>query len=174
MRELLIIYTDHADRENISLVTKNTYQIIRNVFKDKFLFYTPGITALELQESGTLTKYPQLGSDESEKKFNAFLKGFIKEYEHIVLMSTRIEKLTAEIINDAFYQLHSHDYVIGPSNMGSYYLVGMKRLDPFFFERNFDGSIYQDILQYFRNKTASYFELPLLQEERELVRINKN
>lgn len=73
---------------------------------------------------------PQEGDDLGLRMHNAFEKVFSTGAEKIVIVGTDIPDLSKEIIEDAFSSLDDNDIVIGPSNDGGYYLLGMKKMYP--------------------------------------------
>lgn len=67
----------------------------------------------------------QAGQDLGERMANAFQSGFAEGYRSIVLIGTDCPELTADILDKAFGLLEQHDVVIGPTQDGGYYLIGM-------------------------------------------------
>ena len=64
----------------------------------------------------------------------AFKDVFDKGYESLLIIGSDCFELTTNNIEDAFSKLEKNDIVIGPSNDGGYYLLGMKKLFPFIFK----------------------------------------
>lgn len=51
--------------------------------------------------------------------------------DHVVIIGTDCPGLNAEVMAQAFHQLHlAHDLVLGPAMDGGYYLIGLSRLLP--------------------------------------------
>lgn len=80
----------------------------------------------------------QTGDDIGEKMKNAFVYGFNKGAEKIVLIGTDIPELDEKTIEDAYLSLQNNDCVIGPSTDGGYYLIGLNR-------RQFRKEIFENI-----------------------------
>ncbi|MBS0000300.1 MAG: TIGR04282 family arsenosugar biosynthesis glycosyltransferase [Cyclobacteriaceae bacterium] len=70
----------------------------------------------------------QSGQDLGERMLNAFIDGFKGGYRHICLLGTDCYEISSAIIGEAFEKLTGHDFVLGPSNDGGYYLIGMNSL----------------------------------------------
>ena len=65
---------------------------------------------------------------------NAFIKAFAKEYENVIIIGSDCLDLDETKINNAFQKLQDNDVVIGPAKDGGYYLLGMNKYYPCFFE----------------------------------------
>lgn len=74
----------------------------------------------------------QNGNDLGGKMASAF-KSVLEKHKKAIITGSDIPDLNAEIINEAFSKLKTHDFVIGPSSDGGYYLLGMKNFSPFLF-----------------------------------------
>jgi rSAM/selenodomain-associated transferase 2/rSAM/selenodomain-associated transferase 1 len=92
-------------------------------------------------EGGTLSQMHQwLGGerqyveqgkgDLGQRMERAFQENFQKQYRHIVLVGTDCPQMTAFHVEEALYSLKTHDLVIGPSEDGGYYLIGLSRMVP--------------------------------------------
>ncbi len=66
----------------------------------------------------------QKGHDLGERMHNAFLWGFEKGFEKIVIIGCDSPTLPLDFIRQAFEKLSSTDLVIGPGLDGGYYLIG--------------------------------------------------
>lgn len=123
---------------------------------DKYVFYDGFIPLKEIWENKNYQKFIQLGFDKTEKIMNAFIKGFLKKYESIVLIEANAP-VTNQHIEEAFFQLKIHELVVGPVNNGSLYLIGMKRFRPEIFETEIN---YKTILQLAQSRKISVATLP--------------
>lgn len=72
--------------------------------------------------------YSQEGEDLGERMFHAFHHVFTTGFENAVIIGTDIPDLSALDLHYAFDQLSLVDIVIGPSNDGGYYLLGMNNI----------------------------------------------
>lgn len=69
--------------------------------------------------------YVQRGTNMSENTYSAF-EDLLDDYDKVVLIGCDVPQLKQDIIIKAFNALDSYDLVLGPSEDGGYYLVGMK------------------------------------------------
>jgi hypothetical protein len=74
--------------------------------------------------------HSQIGKNLGQKMSNAFEWAFDNNYEKAILIGSDIPTLTTLKIEKAYGKLDQHDLVIGPSDDGGYYLIGMKKYLP--------------------------------------------
>ena len=72
--------------------------------------------------------YEQEGKDLGEKMNNAFQKMFKNGSRKVVVIGTDLPDITAGLIVNSFKLLDESEVVIGPSNDGGYYLLGMNQV----------------------------------------------
>jgi len=77
--------------------------------------------------------FEQNGMDLGSRLFNAFEVQF-KTYDRIVVIGTDSPDLPSERIQEAFLSLENHDAVIGPTEDGGYYLLGLSKMIQAVFE----------------------------------------
>ncbi|WP_198172546.1 TIGR04282 family arsenosugar biosynthesis glycosyltransferase [Hymenobacter ginkgonis] len=65
---------------------------------------------------------------------HAFAEAFAGGAARVVIIGTDCPGLSADLLQQAFAQLHTHELVLGPANDGGYYLLGMNKLHPALFE----------------------------------------
>ena len=102
----------------------------------KYIFYSE-INEESLVRNWIGKKYfyaSQKGDDLGERMKNAFKLVFSHGAEKAIIIGTDIPDLTNELIENAINKLDEKDLVIGPSPDGGYYLLGMKKYNPFLFE----------------------------------------
>lgn len=79
--------------------------------------------------------HQQQGNELGERMHNAFESILNTNPKALCcIIGSDCYSLTIDIISKAFLLLHYHNYVIGPASDGGYYLLGMKKLEPDFFE----------------------------------------
>lgn len=66
----------------------------------------------------------QSGDDLGEKMYRAIEEVRAEGAERIVVIGTDCFELTADILKQAFQELKTSDYCIGPAEDGGYYLIG--------------------------------------------------
>jgi rSAM/selenodomain-associated transferase 1 len=108
--------------------------------------------------------YPQQGNDLGKRMLNAFNKVFDDGYQNIILVGSDIPGITADLMNDALTFLYSYKCVLGPSDDGGYYLIGLNSTQP----NLFDGmewsidSVFNKTIERLEKEHQSYFVLEKL------------
>jgi len=95
----------------------------------------------------------QKGRDIGERMKNAIADALSLGYEKAVLVGTDIPELEAETIDTAFTMLDASDAVIGPTEDGGYYLIGMKQVldEPFEVKLYGTDTVYAETTAFMRN-----------------------
>ncbi len=75
-------------------------------------------------------KYLQKGDNLGNRMNYAFNRGFKAGHQKIVIIGSDCPGITPQIIERAFHELESRQVVLGPSEDGGYYLLGMNRHCP--------------------------------------------
>ena len=151
----------------------HSYAAFKNVCADKIVFYSDFIED-DIWKNDEFEKKIQQGNDLGERMKNAFNTAFEKRYEKVIIVGTDCPGIDDDILEIAFAKLDDHDMVIGPSTDGGYYLLGMKKAEPFLFE-NIEwstGSVLKETIGRCTKNYWSYFLLPELtdiDEEKDLV-----
>jgi uncharacterized protein len=90
--------------------------------------YDGGSEVLMEQWGGAGFRYlPQGQGGLGSRMDRAFLAGFHRGYERIVLIGSDCPSLSNKILEEALESLVSHDLVLGPAHDGGYYLIGLKK-----------------------------------------------
>jgi rSAM/selenodomain-associated transferase 2/rSAM/selenodomain-associated transferase 1 len=115
--------TAHTLRWADSLSSKNA-----DILEVRF----EGGTQAQMQQwLGKERQYIEQGDgDLGERMDRAFKENFQNKYRHIVLVGTDCPQMTAFHVEEAFYSLKTHDIVIGPSEDGGYYMIGLNQIVP--------------------------------------------
>lgn len=90
--------------------------------------YTGGNEALMKDWLGADLLYVEqpLG-DLGSRMQSSFDRAFLKGAGHVVIFGTDVPALSVNLLEEAFKKLESHDMVLGPSEDGGYYLIGLNR-----------------------------------------------
>ncbi|HEY7162470.1 MAG TPA: TIGR04282 family arsenosugar biosynthesis glycosyltransferase, partial [Acidobacteriota bacterium] len=120
--------------------------------------------------------FQQNGLDLGSRLLNAFEIQF-KTYGQIVVIGTDSPDLPSEQIQEAFLSLQNHDAVIGPTDDGGYYLLGLSEMIPAVFE-NIPWStneVFQKSLDQLRGYNIhilkKHYDVDLIED---LLRLKKN
>jgi rSAM/selenodomain-associated transferase 1 len=101
---------------------------------ESHLHYSDRIDLDDEWPNAYFSKYVQQGEGLGERMLHAFTLSFANGAERAIVVGSDCPELTSSLINAAFNALDGHDAVIGPADDGGYYLLGMKRPVPDFFE----------------------------------------
>ena len=88
---------------------ESDYDEVRNWTKNKFQYIT------------------QKGHGLGERMLNAFKTIFYAGFRNVILIGTDTPGISTELIYDSFSLLKKYECVIGPSDDGGYYLIGLKQ-----------------------------------------------
>jgi len=116
--------TDQAALQVYEQLLAHTHDITKDLDVDKWIFYTEQIDFEDRWSEGEFMKMIQAEGDLGKKMQDAFFKGFGAGYFEIVIIGSDIDTLSQELIEDAFEQVKQQN-VIGPSEDGGYYLLGL-------------------------------------------------
>lgn len=92
------------------------------------LFHDPGADASRYFEAEfpNVESQPQAGADLGERLQDAFEWAFERGADRVCIVGSDVPTLPSEFLTDAFDRLAESDAVLGPTNDGGYYLVGIR------------------------------------------------
>ncbi len=127
---------------------------------EKQVYYSDSVNPDDIWDNDVFLKNKQSGNDLGERMHNAFNDGFEKDYKRIIIIGSDMYDIDSEVIESAFRELKSHDYVIGPAADGGYYLLGMKNLNSEVFKNKNWGtsSVLEDTLKDLEDKNVKLLE----------------
>lgn len=111
-----------------------TREVSLNVNCDRQVWYSSKIDRRDSWSPKEFTKKLQRGDDLGERMAMAFREGFKDGYEKIVIIGSDCAALTSNHIEKAFNSLDQYDAVLGPSEDGGYYLLGLTIFSEEFFK----------------------------------------
>lgn len=132
----------------------------RQVWYSSFIDYEDKITTDKFE------KYLQSGSGLGERMKNAFQQAFEEGVDRVVIIGSDCPSLNKRIVKNAFDRLKENDLVIGPSEDGGYYLLGMNR----YYEALFEDiewsteSVLESTLQKAESNRLKVYQLPILND----------
>lgn len=100
---------------------------------ERLLFYSDTIDEQDEWPAAFFTKQLQQGADLGARMAHAIGQA-LDEAAQAVLIGSDIPGLRAEMLEEAFAALDTHDFVLGPATDGGYYLIGMRQPQPTVFE----------------------------------------
>lgn len=107
----------------------HTAHVAKNIVADRFVFYSETIQKNDIWDEATFRKKLQKGADLGVKMANAFLELFQIGYKKIVIIGSDLLDLKPQHITSAFETLNTEEVVLGPSEDGGYYLLGLSSMN---------------------------------------------
>lgn len=103
---------------------------------DLYLSYTPENSQKLFAEiiDGEFIRIPQREKNLGDKMYNAVADAYQKSNLPVILTGSDLPLLDIDIFTEALAGLKERDIVIGPSQAGGYYLIGMKKPEKFLFD----------------------------------------
>jgi uncharacterized protein len=153
-------YQVYLDLLSHSITVAKKVDSVRQVWYSSFIDRDDEIA------ENTFQKFIQKGSDLGERMEYAFAQGFKNGYEKIVIIGSDCPGITASIIEDAYKMLDDCDVVLGPSEDGGYYLLGMRQFNPELFS-NIEWSTERVLQQTgfaIQKKGLAWHQLPVLND----------
>jgi rSAM/selenodomain-associated transferase 1 len=139
---------------------KRTKEVAEKVDADKAIYYSSFIDKNDLW-SDEPSFYKSLQNENPDlgiKMQSAFEEAFQDGYDSVCIIGSDCYALDEKVIEKAFKSLENKDAVLGPSNDGGYYLLGMKQLhNQLFVNKEWSTeSVASDTINDFRNLKLSF------------------
>lgn len=149
-------------------LTDYTHSVSEAVDVDRQVWYSDFIAKDDVWDKGQrqFVKKLQQGEGLGERMRNAFQQAFEKGYQKVIIIGSDCAELTPELISESYQQLEEHDLVIGPSEDGGYYLLGMHK----FYGRLFKdmpwstAEVLPQTLQIAEKLDLNFYLLPVLND----------
>jgi len=152
MKEVLIVFQknpelgkvktrlakDIGDAEALDVykrLIRYTKAIIDPLHVEKQIWYSGWLEENDVWEISSYRKFIQSGGDLGERMEHAFDQALGDRGDsRVCIIGTDCGELSAEIVKQAFDALNHHDFVVGPTSDGGYYLLGMSSRAPELFQ----------------------------------------
>ncbi|MFS4468581.1 TIGR04282 family arsenosugar biosynthesis glycosyltransferase [Maribacter sp. 2210JD10-5] len=118
----------------------HTVKITQNLFAKKIVYYSEEIWENDIWNNTFFEKRQQKGTDLGKRMENAFIDGFERGFEKIIIIGSDMFDLDQNDLEKAFSALNQNDFVMGPAQDGGYYLLGMKKMKSELFKNKDWGS----------------------------------
>lgn len=144
---------------------EHTRKVAQSVPVERFLFYSNFVDQQDNWPVKDFRKALQPSGDLGDRMQQAFEQA-LASCERAVIVGSDCPGLTQDILQTAFDQLGTHDFVIGPAMDGGYYLLGMKRLTPELFQ-NMTWStdqVFRETTDRMAARGGTYYQLPTLSD----------
>lgn len=129
---------------------------------DLYLSYTPADSSSLFAEiiAEEFIRIPQRGKNLGERMYHAAADAYQKSELPVIITGSDLPLLDIDIFTEALAGLKERDIVIGPSEDGGYYLIGMKKVEKFLFDfENWGGAsvLEQTIREASKHNLKSHF-----------------
>jgi rSAM/selenodomain-associated transferase 1 len=158
-----------GDEEALNIyhfLLNHTNRIALEVQAKRMLFYSENVATNDGWDEAYFEKHLQHHGDLGERMYHAFQKAFEAGATKAVIAGSDCPELTTDILNEAYAMLDTHDVVLGPSDDGGYYLLGLKSPAPELFENMAwsTETVLSETLQRLKNTGKSCALLPVLND----------
>jgi rSAM/selenodomain-associated transferase 1 len=139
----------------------HTLAITSSLPVTKEVFYSDQIHDKDIWDAAVYQKKLQKGTGLGDRMKNAFEEGFKNGYSNIIIIGSDMYDMTSEELMEAFRELDTKDFVIGPAEDGGYYLLGMRKLNSALFENKEWGTqtVFKDTLKGLDRENTSILEV---------------
>ncbi len=156
----------------LSRITRDSTSILKNI--QPYVFYSDFIDKNDDWSNEIFKKRVQSGEDLGDRMSNAFHE-ILEQHQHVCIIGSDCPTLSVDILNQSFDLLQNHDFVVGPSTDGGYYLLGISSEKYEFLFKNMEWStenVLSETLQRIAENEKTVALLPALtdvDEERDWV-----
>lgn len=151
---------DQSALDIYKFLLQHTFSVTKDLEVSKEVYYSEGIPRDDIWDSAFFGKKLQQGEELGTRMENAFKDGFERGFNKIVVIGSDLYDLNKEDLENAFENLDSSDYVVGPAQDGGYYLFGMKNPDYKVFRNKKWGTetVFRETLEDLKNKKVFLLE----------------
>jgi glycosyltransferase A (GT-A) superfamily protein (DUF2064 family) len=151
------------------VLSQVTLSLTDQLLHTKIIFYSDHIDQNDAWNNNVYDKQLQQGKDMGERMKNAFEYAFNLEMHPIkqaCIIWGDVTELTLWHLTKSFYALNTHDCVLGPTNSGTYYLLGMKNVINEVFQNKTWGNpnMIRSTCDEMHELRKSYYLLPYLSD----------
>lgn len=144
---------------------QHTQEVTFPLSQDKAVYYSDEIVEDNWSEKHYQKKVQQ-GNDLGARMYHAFQEAFDVGYEQVVIIGSDCLEISTSIIQKAFESLTNNDAVIGPSEDGGYYLLGLNAPNRALFENKSwsTDKVLEQTIHALEQQDKLYKILPLLND----------
>ena len=138
-------------------------QVIQPIKITKYIYYSEVIEPQDAWDPNQFSKRLQQGPDLGTRMKNAFTE-ILACHKGAILIGSDIPGITSSILDSASVALTDHDLVIGGTEDGGYYLIGLREPAPGLF----DGmtwsteTVFEETIRRAQELGLTWYELPPL------------
>jgi uncharacterized protein len=124
----------------LSRITRENASILRGSNEvETYVFYSDFIDKNDDWSNDIFEKRVQSGEDLGDRMSNAFHE-ILQQHQHVCIIGSDCPTLSVDILNQSFKMLQNHNFVVGPSTDGGYYLLGISSEQYEFLFKNMEWS----------------------------------
>jgi rSAM/selenodomain-associated transferase 1 len=127
---------DEAALEIYHILLEKTRLAAIDIPVSRLLFYSEQIQSDDAWPASVFEKWVQTEGDLGVRMQHAFAQAFQLGAEKVAIIGSDCPELKPEILQKAYDLLERHDFVLGPTPDGGYYLLGMRQME---------SAVFQDI-----------------------------
>ena len=127
---------EEAALKTYQILLEKTRQAALGAPLRRLLFYSEQIDPTDAWDGSAFEKRVQTEGDLGARMQHAFEQAFELGAKKVAIIGSDCPELTPAILQSAFDLLDQHDFVLGPTPDGGYYLLGMKQME---------SAVFQDI-----------------------------
>jgi len=148
------------------MLLERTKDVTFDLEVDIQVHYNQFIDRNDLWDDGRYIKKKQIEGDLGQKMQFAFEEAFSAGYEKICIIGSDCYDLNKKYLEEAFLNLETSEFVLGPSFDGGYYLMGMRALLTSVFSNKqwSTNSVFNDTLKDIKKGDKSYTLLSKLSD----------
>ena len=157
---------DEKALEIYQSLLQHTHDITAGLNCDKYVYYADEVANNDMWGNAHFKKAKQAEGNLGYKMMRAFADMFQKGYQSVCIIGSDCLSLTATAIKEAFDKLEQADVVIGPSEDGGYYLLGMKKvIAPIFTNKQWStDSVFPETMTAIKLLSLTHSLLPVLSD----------
>jgi hypothetical protein len=95
---------------------------------ERLLWYSDTIAENDDWDNAHFYKKVQESGDLGERMYGAFQAAFAEGATKVIIVGSDCPELNGDLLHKALEALEQHDFVLGPTPDGGYYLLGMNQL----------------------------------------------
>lgn len=144
---------------------EHTASIAKELKVEKVVYYSDEVEKQDAFSPHQFEKKVQQGGDLGQRMQKAFAEE-LADANQAIIIGCDCYELQTEHLEKAFKELEKNDVIIGPAKDGGYYLMGMKKLHPEFFQNKEWGSssVFKATMQDVKNLNLKVTTLPELND----------
>lgn len=126
----------------------HTAKITSELSSKRIVYYSQQIVQNDFFDPNHFEKALQRGDDLGARMAHALEQSFAQGAEKAMVIGSDLFDISAELIQQAFQALNTHQTVMGPAKDGGYYLIGMTQFNAEVFRNKNWGSpsVFSDTL----------------------------